>query len=133
MDSNIIYIFLLFIIVILLILYLTDLLQDNKISKYLVSKTYFNPITPYNNKSEACSKVCRKEICDEYQHQIINYDLCKECNKEFKCYDPYKGICVSCSSGNVGNYSCEKLYGCNNKKPINPVDNYCKKCWTQIY
>jgi hypothetical protein len=73
-----------------------------------------------------CSDMCNENICDDYQIQVIKYDLCKECKKENKCYNQYKGICVEC---NGNNYTCEELFGCINKPPINPLQNYCVKCW----
>jgi len=73
-----------------------------------------------------CSDMCDEEsICNDYQVQMIKYDLCKECKKEKKCYDQYKGICVECNN----KYTCEQLFGCNEQPPINPLQNYCVKCW----
>ena len=72
-----------------------------------------------------CNKVCKQEFCNEYQTQMIKYDLCKECKKENKCYDPNKGLCIPCHSGQT----CESLYGCGNEPPKDPLDNYCTKCW----
>lgn len=72
-----------------------------------------------------CNDMCDKDICDDYQIQMIKYNLCKECKKENKCYDPYKGICVNCNN----NSTCEQLFGCDKEPPINPYKNYCIKCW----
>jgi len=73
-----------------------------------------------------CTDMCNENVCDDYQIQMIKYDLCKECKKEKKCYDQYKGICTDCNN----NYTCEQLFGCkNNIPPINPLQNYCVKCW----
>jgi hypothetical protein len=72
-----------------------------------------------------CSQMCSKEFCCEYQTQMIKYDLCKECGKENKCYDDLKGICIPCTN----NYTCDQLYGCSNQPPINPLKNYCTRCW----
>jgi hypothetical protein len=38
---------------------------------------------------------------------MINYDLCKECKKENKCYDSNIELCVPCKN----NETCEKIYG----------------------
>jgi hypothetical protein len=72
-----------------------------------------------------CDDICKKEFCDEYHSQKIKYDLCKQCSKEGKCYDENEGLCISCTN----NYTCEQLFGCDNVPPINPLDNYCTKCW----
>jgi hypothetical protein len=77
-------------------------------------------------KIEKCEQVCKQEFCDEYHIQKIKYDLCKDCKSRGECYDQYKGICVPCEN----TYSCEELFGCNGyKPPINPMDNYCTRCW----
>ena len=38
---------------------------------------------------------------------MINYDLCKECKKENKCYDSNIELCIPCKN----NETCEKIYG----------------------
>ena len=76
-------------------------------------------------KITKCNQMCSKKFCCEYQTQMIKYDLCKECKKENKCYDDLKGLCVPCTN----NYNCEELYGCYNKPPINPINNFCTRCW----
>ena len=79
----------------------------------------------YNN----CLKKCSTDFCNEYHVQKIKYNLCKECKKDNKCYDQYKGICVDCRN----KYTCEELYGCGNKyPPINLIENSCAKCWPHI-
>ena len=75
-----------------------------------------------------CKSVCKQEVCDDYAIQKIKYDMCKECAKEMKCYDPYKGTCVFC----FNLQSCENMYGCGDMKPIDPSTNYCSKCWPVI-
>lgn len=107
---------------------------DNKLIKYRVIKT------PYESeeyekvnyeelsdkyKFKKCKDMCKSEFCCEYDTQKIKFDLCKECKKENKCYDPLEGICVKCKD----NYTCEQLFGCGNKPPINPLNNYCTRCW----
>ncbi len=72
-----------------------------------------------------CNQVCKRKLCDNYHVQNIKYDLCKECKKEGKCYDPNEGICKFC----LDFRSCETLYGCNNKAPIDPTYNNCQECW----
>jgi hypothetical protein len=72
-----------------------------------------------------CSQVCKKELCDDYLAQTIKYDLCKECKKEGKCYNPNKGICEFC----LDFRSCDTIYGCNGNTLVNPMNNDCKKCW----
>lgn len=77
------------------------------------------------NKNISCKKMCKENLCNEYHSQVIKYDLCKECKKERKCYDPLKGICAPCKN----NFTCEQLFGCNNKPPVNPLNNLCTRCW----
>jgi len=79
-----------------------------------------------NPEIDKCNKSCKQEFCSEYQIQQLKYDLCKECNKDGKCYDEYKGICGPCEN----TYTCEQLFGCSgNRPPINPLENYCTRCW----
>ena len=104
----------------------------NKIVQYRVEKI---PIeheridyekTKHKYDFKECNDMCNKDFCNEYQKQRIKYDLCKECRKENKCYDSSEGICVPCKKL----MSCESLYGCEeNKPPINPLNNYCTRCW----
>jgi hypothetical protein len=107
---------------------------NNHLVKFRVTKNPMPQInkglTNYNAlenkyKYTECKQMCKQDFCDEYHTQAIKFDLCKECKKENKCYDPEEGICVQCKN----NYSCEQLYGCGNKPPINPLNNYCTKCW----
>ena len=75
---------------------------------------------------DKCNEQCKQEFCSEYQIQQLRYDLCKECKKDGKCYNEYKGICVPCEN----TYTCEQLFGCSgNRPPINPLENYCTRCW----
>jgi hypothetical protein len=120
-----------FLIFFSILIYITN---NSKIVEYKVIKTpiekYNKEIINYNEiknkyKIDKCTEMCSPEICNEYQIQQIKYDLCKECSKEFKCYNPIKGTCEFCLNFN----SCDSLYGCNDKKLINPLNNYCKKCW----
>ncbi len=76
-------------------------------------------------KFKKCTDMCNKEICDDFTSQSIKYDLCKKCEKENKCYDVVNGICGKCNDKGT----CEEKLGCNNKKPVNPLNNYCIKCW----
>jgi hypothetical protein len=75
-----------------------------------------------------CNDMCNQKICNEYEVQMIKYNLCNECKKKNKCYDPYKGLCVKC---NNNKYNCNQLFGCDDKPPVNPYKNYCIKCWNQ--
>lgn len=107
--------------------------NNNKLIKYRVTKDYIKDPVNYDNYNdiknkyliETCKDVCKDSFCDEYQSQMIKYDLCKECKKQNKCYDYLDGICVPCEN----DYTCEQLYGCDKTPPINPVDNYCTRCW----
>ena len=125
-------IILIFLIIFFFILFFYALINaNNNLIKFRVSKTFIEEESVDYNKIKnkyvikSCDKMCAQEFCDEYQIQKIKYDLCKSCKKEGQCYDQYNGICIPCKN----NYSCEQLYGCGNQSPINPVDNYCTKCW----
>jgi hypothetical protein len=106
--------------------------EDSRIIKYRITKEPVPDLEDYiriqnSFKKNKCEDVCKKEFCSEYHSQRIKYDLCKECKKEFKCYDPYKGICVPCFNFN----SCESLYGCGDQPPIPPLKNFCTRCWNK--
>lgn len=125
-------IILILLIVTFFVLFLYFLINaNNDLIKFRVVKTFIEEENVNYNETKnkyvikSCDKMCKQEFCDEYQIQKIKYDLCKSCKKEGKCYDQYNGICIPCKN----NYSCEQLYGCGNKEPINPVNNYCTKCW----
>jgi hypothetical protein len=125
-------IILIFLIIFFFIIFFYALINaNNNLIKFRVSKTFIEEESVDYNKVrnkylvKSCDKMCAQEFCDEYQTQKIKYDLCKSCKKEGKCYDQYNGICVPCRN----NYTCEQLYGCGNQSPINPIDNYCTKCW----
>jgi hypothetical protein len=129
-------IFLFILCILFLIIFLSIIfLNNNKLIKIRVTKDPIdseeenNYINIIKNKylNNDCNKVCKKEICNEYHSQKIKYDLCKECNKENKCYNQYEGICVPCKN----NYTCEQLFGCGDEKPINPIDNLCTRCWNK--
>lgn len=96
---------------------ITQTPMDNEMDKYLKK-----------GKMMDCKKSCKQEICDEYLKKQLEYDLCKECAKGFKCYDPYKRKCVFC----LNPQSCEEMYGCGDMRPVNPAQNYCSKCWPEI-
>jgi hypothetical protein len=130
MNSNkklLIYSILLFLIILFFILFFVNLLFTDKLLKFRIynkelSNKDFNKLM--NNKME-CTKMCTKNICNEYKNQVIKYNLCKKCNKKGLCYDIGSGDCSTCKN----NYTCEQLYGCNNNKPIEPINNYCTRCW----
>ena len=101
--------------------------NKNVLTKFIVTKDYENNLydLKINNKYsfKKCTDMCTKDFCDKYHSKKINYDLCKECKKDNKCYDSSSGKCISCKN----NYSCEKLYGSNNKPPIDPLNNFCSE------
>lgn len=104
--------------------------QKNELIKYRVTKDPIYVDQKYDKiknkyKPIKCEDKCTQRFCDEYEAQLIKYDLCKECKREFKCYDPYHGKCVPCTNYNT----CEELYGCSNKPPIHPIKNFCTRCW----
>jgi hypothetical protein len=110
--------------------------NNNKLLKFTVIKNNIIQNNQHHKEDESvkvknknfiktCQDMCKNSFCDEYHSQVIKYDLCRECKKENKCYDPFEGLCVPCKN----NYTCEQLYGCNNSAPINPVENLCTKCW----
>ena len=104
--------------------------EKNKLIKFIVIKEpienesdFYYPSDKY--KIKECKNMCNPEFCNEYQIQRIKYDLCTECKKEGKCYDQYKGICTKCTNYNT----CDELFGCNNKPPLDPLNNLCTRCW----
>jgi hypothetical protein len=108
--------------------------QNNELIKYRVIKDpiEYNPkkggiYKKLRNKynTSKCTDICNKDVCIMHEAQLLKYKLCKECKNKFKCYDPLKGICVNCDNYNT----CDELYGCYNKPPINPRDNLCTPCW----
>jgi hypothetical protein len=104
-------------------------INQNKIIGYRVIKEDIKKNINYNQlkdkyKITECNKMCKPELCDDYLNQKIKYDLCKECKKKMMCYDENNG-CVPC----IDFRSCNDLYGCNGGDLINPINNYCKKCW----
>ena len=129
---KLILIYFLFLIVLFTVLFfLSFYYVNNQIIKYRVSKEILPKKEVDYNKLKnkysikKCNQMCKQELCDTYQNQVIMYDLCKDCAKNGQCYDPYKGLCGKC----LNNQSCEQIFGCNGGKPINPKDNVCKKCW----
>lgn len=104
----------------------------NKVIKYKVTKEKINDTKNinYNDvknkyKTTDCNKQCKQEVCNDYQIQMIKYDMCKECSKKLMCYNDLEGTCEYC----INFKSCDELYGCGKSEPINPLDNYCQKCW----
>jgi hypothetical protein len=106
---------------------------NNKLIKIRVSKEILPSKNINYNKLrnkyviKKCTQMCNQTICSNYQNQHIMYDLCKDCSKNGQCYDPYKGICGKC----INNASCEQIFGCKGRGPINPKDNLCKRCWNE--
>jgi len=120
-DSNIILIILA--IIFFTIFFYVLFTNNNKLIEFRVTK---DPIIEETKRIiKKCTDICKNDFCDEYHSQVIKYDLCKECKKENKCYDSLDGICIPCKN----NYTCEQLFGCNNTPPLNPIDNYCTRCW----
>jgi hypothetical protein len=125
------FVFILVIIFIIAFFFAFNYTQSNKLIKYQVYKTPMDIDMEESVKEKKiidCNKVCKQEVCDEYTKQRIKYDMCKECAKEMKCYDPNKGKCVFCFNFQ----SCENMYGCGDTKPIEPSTNFCNKCWPKI-
>ena len=133
---NILLLILIFLFILLFIVFL--IYSFNKIIKFRVIKDYIIPIEEsteedllyYNNLKhkydiKSCKQICKQEICTDFENQKIQYDLCKECNKENKCYDPDQGTCITCKNY----YTCEQVFGCNKSPPIDPKDNFCTPCW----
>jgi len=123
-----------FSIIFLLILLYFIFTITNRLKGFRLIKDYIQPVNTkkvdyemLKNKYKIndCNKMCKNQFCDEYHTQMIKYDLCKECKKEAKCYDPNEGVCKFC----IDFRSCESLYGCNGGELIEPSTNYCNKCW----
>ena len=129
-------ILLLFIFIIIFFLSLIYLVKGSNVSEYKVIKIPYENIPQETiNYSELqhkydikkCTDMCKKDLCDEYLVQKIKYDLCKECKKEMKCYDPNDGTCKFC----LDFRSCNTLYGCNGSNLIDPSKNECQRCWNK--
>lgn len=98
-------------------------IKKTKEIKEEIDKKKLPKINTYTYKD--CIKKCSHEICNEYEIQKIKYNLCKKCKKKKYCYNEFKGICENCKN----KYTCKELYGCNKRSPINPIHNFCIKCW----
>jgi hypothetical protein len=131
MNNNYILYFVIGLFLIFFTILIYYLFNGSKLLKFRVISTpidnsmsneKFNEI---KNRTHTCNDKCTKEFCCEYHNQKIKYDLCKECSKENKCYDIGSGDCVPCRN----NYTCEQLYGCGDMGPIEPIKNYCTRCW----
>lgn len=75
-----------------------------------------------------CKKTCKPEICTQYEQQLQKYHLCKECEENDQCYDPYLGRCMDCHD----RQSCETTFGCEEGKPLDPVQSFCQPCWNHV-
>ena len=80
-------------------------------------------------KNKTCQDVCDANICTEFEHQNKKYNMCKLCKSKGKCYQPFHGTCDDCKNLK----SCEEIYGCDGKEPIDPLLNECNFCWSTIY
>lgn len=106
---------------------------NSKLIKFRVTKEFIEKNKPNNifeeennkYKINKCKDMCTPSFCNEYCIQKKKYNLCKKCKSLGKCYDQYHGKCVKCKNNN----SCEELFGCYNKPPINPIHNFCTRCW----
>ena len=131
MDHPEIFIFSLFFLILFLFIYALSITSKNKLISFRVYRTPLEEeMLKYQSRKKMvdCKSYCTQEICSDYDVQKIYYDLCKECAKEFQCYDPYQKKCIPCKK----RQSCETMFGCNNNQPLNPVYNACKKCWPKI-
>ena len=132
MASKKSFIYILFIILIIIFfISLIYLVKASNVVGYTVIKTPISEETVNYDKLKhkydvhKCTDVCKSELCDDYMVQRIHYDLCKECKKEGKCYDPNEGICKYC----LDFRSCDTLYGCNGGELLEPSTNDCNQCW----
>ncbi len=120
----IIILFILLVIILFMGIYIVN--QKNNIIQYNTIKLPIgDPNIKIKKEDAKCNQYCNDNICNDYQNQKIKYDLCNECKKEGKCYDPNEGICKFC----LDFRTCETLYGCDNNEPIDPINNFCNKCW----
>lgn len=79
-------------------------------------------------QERTCKDTCKPRICNMYQQQVKKYNLCKECETDDKCYDPYLRRCMDCRHRET----CEKTFGCDEGEPIDPVQSFCQPCWNQV-
>lgn len=93
-------------------------------------------IVPYTK--QFCDNVCGVRMCKKYREQFNNYQQCKRCQLQGKCWSPYQQRCVDCGYDRAV-IPCEEKYGCPNPNgfefanvpPINPMLNECNVCWDQ--
>ncbi len=122
---------------ILIFTYASNHFFKNKIIKYKVSTKIFKDesnIPSYKSNQEkyikkSCSDLCDKNICSDYEIQLKKYNMCKKCESKGLCYQPFHGDCIKCKNLK----SCEEVYGCDGKEPIDPFKKECSLCWPQIY
>jgi len=93
-------------------------------------------IIPYTK--QYCDNVCGVKTCKKYREQYTNYQQCKRCQLQGKCWSPYQERCIDCGYDRAMQ-SCENKFGCKNPNgyefanvpPINPKFNKCQICWDQ--
>ncbi len=120
-----IYILLIILFIFFLIIFIYYLLNSRLIKFRVDIQQEKHKYAKIKENEYTCENRCTKDFCCEYHNQKIKYDLCKECKKDNKCYDITTGNCIKCRN----NYTCEQLYGCGDKGPVDPVKNFCTRCW----
>lgn len=93
-------------------------------------------IIPY--AKQYCDNVCGVKMCNRYRERIDNYNHCKRCQVQGKCWSPYQSRCTDCSYAQ-SQKPCENKYGCLNPKgsefanvpPIDPMFTGCMPCWNE--
>jgi len=84
--------------------------------------------TSFCKGEKLCKKYCKDSVCRDFRDQKIVYDHCVECENDGLCWSRMKNGCVECNDNNRG---CNRRFGCNGGKLINPANNFCKICWKQ--
>ena len=112
--------------IVLIIIFLFSLsyylyFNKNKIIGYQTIKSFEKQDADLSNlddlyKRKTCNDYCSKNLCNNYEIKLNNYRKCLNCQKNFKCYNPFTNSCEFCFS-----------FGINQcKTPINPKNNLCK-------
>jgi hypothetical protein len=91
---------------------------------------------PYTK--QYCDNLCGVKTCNIYRQQLSNYQQCKHCKLQGKCWSQDQKRCIDCDSKQFKK-SCENIYGCPNPNgyefanvaPIDPMLNGCHMCWRQ--
>lgn len=86
-----------------------------------------------------CENICHIRTCKAFNERMYNFNQCKRCQQQGKCWSPYQSRCIDCPRSQALT-RCEDKYGCTNPlgyqyptvPPINPMYTDCVPCWNQL-